>query len=127
MPSLRKLSFALILVFIQYAGYCQKALHIYGGQDHDIYLGCLNCSDYNSNSIWNDYGKYGNEYSQTSPFNSYASYPPVIVDIDGNFYGYFTINENHPNRADFALVNIIYQHFDVIRNDVSKWHDKIFQ
>jgi len=34
----------------------QKQLHIYGGKDHDVYLGCLNCDNYDSNSIWNAYG-----------------------------------------------------------------------
>src|SRR5688572_26329262 len=86
----------------------QKALHIYGGENHDVYLGCLNCSDIDANSIWNDIGKYGSNISSTSiwndistygsdissysPWNDLASDPPVIVDKDGNFFGYFTTN-----------------------------------
>ena len=36
-----------------------QKLHLYGGSNHDVYLGCLNCSKTDSNSIWNDLGKYG--------------------------------------------------------------------
>jgi hypothetical protein len=100
-----------------------QTLYIYGGEDHDVFLGKLNASkydsksiwneygtygsEYNTNSIWNEYGTYGSEYSSYSPFNSYASYPPVIVDEEGNFYGYFTVNKYKSKRANFDLVNII--------------------
>ena len=118
-------------------------LHIYGGKDHDVYLGCLTCSEYssesiwneysqygneyNSNSIWNEYGTYGNEYSSYSPWNEYASNPPVIVDKKGNFYGYFTVNEYKSKRADFDLALIIYKYYDLIRKDVTAWYRKIFE
>lgn len=131
---------ALILVFNLFG---QKTLHIYGGSSHDVYLGCLNCDKFSSNSIWNEYGtygssfnaksiwnsygNYGSNFSTTSPFNAYASYPPVIVDKEGNFYGYFTINSYKAKRADFDLVNTIYKYYDMIRDDVSKWYDKIFE
>lgn len=74
----------------------QKTLHLYGGQNQDVYLGCLNYNDidrnsiwndigtYGSNisskSIWNDIGTYGSDISNYSPFNSIASYPPAIVE-----------------------------------------------
>ena len=83
-----------------------QTLMIFGGEDHDVYLGKLNASKYEAESIWNEYGSYGSSYSSTSiwneyssygsdyssysPFNEYATYPPVIVDAQGNFYGYFT-------------------------------------
>lgn len=122
-------------------GYAQ-ILMIFGGKDHDVYLGKLNASEYDSESIWNEYGKYGSEYSSISiwnehgtygseyssysPFNEYASYPPVLVDSEGNFYGYFTINEYKPKRANFDLVNIICKYYEEIRDDVGEWYDKIF-
>lgn len=84
-------------------------LMIYGGQSHKQFLGCLNCSEYDSNSVMNSYGNYGSSYSSTSINNSYSEYgssysqfsacnryattPPVIVDSQGNFYGYLTINQ----------------------------------
>lgn len=123
--------------------FSQKSLHIYGGKDHDVYLGCLNCSKYDQNSIWNQYGTYGSKYnassiwnkygdyggkySDTSPFNPYASTPPVIVDKDGGFYGYFTVNTYKDKRADFKLVLTIYKYHDEIADDVVTWYDKLFE
>jgi hypothetical protein len=131
--------FLLILNLISVS----QSLHLYGGKDHDIYLGCLNCDQFDKNSIWNEFGTYGNSFSTTSiwnefgvygneygqycPWNEFSTNPPVIVDKDGNFYGYLTVNEFKKDRADFDLVLIIYKYFDLIRDDVSKWYDKIFE
>ena len=76
-----------------------QTLLIYGGSDHDVFLGKLNAdcydsesiwneygtygSEYSSKSIWNEYGTYGSEYSSYSPWNEYASTPPVVVDSRG--------------------------------------------
>ncbi len=49
-------------------------------------------SQYQANSIWNTYGKYGSQYSATSAFNEYAVTPPKIVDSKGYFVGYLTTN-----------------------------------
>lgn len=48
---------------------------------------------YSSNSIWNEYGTYGSKYSNQSAFNKYASEPPQIVDKDGYFVCYLTENK----------------------------------
>lgn len=132
----------ILLLMVCLTSWSQKTLHIFGGKDHDVYLGCLNCDSYNKNSIWNTYGtfgskyntnsiwntysNYGSQYSQLSPFNSYATTPPVIVDPEGGFYGYFTVNEYNSRRANFTLVQIIYQYHDLIKDDIPKWYDKIF-
>jgi len=121
----------------------QTPLHLYGGKDHDVYLGCINCdkynsnsiwnaygtygSKYNSNSIWNAYGTYGSKYNSLSPWNAYSNDSPVVVDKEGNFYGYFTVNTSKSKRADFKLALVIYEYHDLISDDVSKWYDKIFQ
>lgn len=115
----------------------------HGGNNNDVYLGCLNCdsyqansiwneygtygSSYNTNSIWNEYGTYGSEYNNFSPWNSYSSSPPVVVDKDGNFYGHFTINEYTSKRADFQLALTNYEYHEFIRDDVEKWYSKIFE
>ncbi|MDE7127117.1 MAG: hypothetical protein K2O58_04380, partial [Bacteroidales bacterium] len=44
-------------------------LLIYGGKDNDEYLGKLNASKYDSESIWNQYGKYGSRYNSKSIWN----------------------------------------------------------
>lgn len=90
-------------------------LMLFGGRNNEQYLGCLNCSKYDTNSItneygqygssyttnsiWNNYGTYGSKYSQYSWRNPYATNPPVIVNPDGNFYGYFTVNKYFLNRT----------------------------
>lgn len=137
----RILFFIVCCIFSMHCIFSQT-LYIYGGEDHDVFLGKLNASkydsksiwneygtygsEYNANSIWNEYGTYGSEYSSYSPFNSYASYPPVIVDEEGNFYGYFTVNKYKSKRANFDLVNIICEYYESIREDVDEWCDKIF-
>ena len=134
----------LVLMFIsQCLLVFSQSLYIYGGERHDVFLGCLNCSEYSTESIWNEYGKYGNsynlesiwneygkygsEYSNLSPWNEYATKPPVIVDAEGNFYGYFTANEYKSNRADFDLALVLYKYYDLIRDNVSEWYEKIFE
>lgn len=137
----RILFFIVCCIFSMHCIFSQT-LYIYGGEDHDVFLGKLNASkydsksmwneygtygsEYNTNSIWNEYGTYGSAYSSYSPFNSYASYPPVIVDEEGNFYGYFTVNKYKSKRANFDLVNIICEYYESIREDVDEWYDKIF-
>ncbi len=49
-------------------------LLIYGGQDHKDYLGKINASKYDSESIWNEYGKYGSRYNSKSIWNEYGTY-----------------------------------------------------
>lgn len=137
----RILFFIVCCIFSMHCIFSQT-LYIYGGEDHDVFLGKLNASkydsksiwneygtygsEYNTNSIWNEYGTYGSAYSSYSSFNSYASYPPVIVDEEGNFYGYFTVNKYKSKRANFDLVNIICEYYESIREDVDEWYDKIF-
>lgn len=89
---MKKIIFTLLIITGFSTTCISQTLHIYGGQNQDEYLGCLNCNNYDKNSIWNEYGTYGSEYNSNSPWNSYGSNPPVIVDKDGEFYVYFTVN-----------------------------------
>lgn len=140
---MKKLSPILVLLIsFQYTLNAQT-LHLYGGSDQDVYLGCLNCSDLSSssvwndlgtygsglstNSIWNDLGRFGSDLSNYSPWNDIASEPPIIVDKEGNFYGYFTTNTTKAKRADFELALIMYKYHNLIKDDVGKWYDEIFQ
>ena len=116
----------------------EPVLLLFGGKSHDKFLGCLNCSKhdsssiwnkygdygskYNSDSIWNRHGTYGSKYNSASPWNKYSSDGPVVVDPDGNFYGYFTLNK-YKNQTDikwlvWVLENREYvmKNFDEIRN-----------
>jgi len=79
------------------------------------YLGSLNLSPFNSDSILNQYGTYGsqfspqsifnkfgtygNPYSALSPFNQFTSTPPKIF-LRGNFAAYLTKNQFLNPRVD---------------------------
>lgn len=92
---------------------------VFGGNDHQTYLGCISCADTVFDSIFNDEGPYG-AYGCTAKFNcknlftrmypnadfggdiygskfsacySSASDPPVVVDQNGGYYGRFSIAE----------------------------------
>jgi hypothetical protein len=99
----------------------QTALLLFGRSDHKTFLGCLNCSkfdsgsvcnqfgsvgsQFNSDSIWNQFGNFGSKYSSDSPWNEYSSSGPVVVDKDGNFYGRFTANKYISDRTRIQSLN----------------------
>jgi hypothetical protein len=103
---------AILILAFSTSAYAQKKLMLFGGENHDVYLGCFNCSEIapdsihndiskygsniNPNSIFNDIGQYGSDLSMYSPCNEFATYPPVLVDEDGGFYGYLAVNEFKP-------------------------------
>lgn len=144
--------FIICVIFTLFAISCSKeplantlpstTLYIYGGRDGEVYLGKLNGSKLDSESIWNslgtygsylstesiwnEYGTYGSEFSTYSPFNEYASNPPVLIDQNGKSYGYFTANKYKPNRANYELIDKICDNHKRIRKDVGKWYDKLF-
>lgn len=94
-------------------GRAQEALLLYGGDGHQAFLGCLNCSKYDSNSVQNQYGTYGSAYSTTSIFNHYSEFgsayssmsvcgryavdPPVVVDREGRSHGRLTLDSYAPD------------------------------
>ena len=120
-----------------------QSILIFGGKNHDVFLGCLNCTKYDNNSIWNKYGDFGSKYNEKciwnkyseysgkysdySPFNKYATYPPVLVDDDGNFYGYFTANKYKDKRTDVELVIFIIDYWETIKDDISEYYEQIFK
>jgi hypothetical protein len=120
-----------------------QAILIFGGDDHKVFLGCLNCDKFSSNSIWNTYGNFGSKFNNTciwnkfgdyggkygdqSPFNKYASHPPVLVDNDGNFFGYFTADKFKDKRTDSKLALFIIDYWEAIIEDPGSYYDKIFK
>jgi hypothetical protein len=97
-----------------------KKTMVFGGAGHRTYLGCLSCSQYDLESVFNAYGKYGSAYGPESIFNHYsefgssysatsacnpsASDPPVIVDSQGNYYGRLTVNRYRSDAPTGQLV-----------------------
>lgn len=75
--------------------------------DDNLYLGSLNPNEYDDNSIFNQFGSFGNKYSPTSiynpyspyggqfgefsPFNPYSNHPPHIY-LRGEEVGFLTKN-----------------------------------
>jgi hypothetical protein len=110
--NIKKIFLVATLVLVTSTAYAEKKIMLFGSSNHDVYLGCFNCSDIASDSIhndiskygsdissisiFNDIGQYGSDISQYSPCNDIASNPPVLVDEDGRFYGYLTLNDIKP-------------------------------
>ena len=100
--------------------HAKKKVMLFGGLNNKVYLGCYNCSELSPESLFNDIGKYESDISQTSIFNDISQYgssisryspcnelasnPPVLVNEDGAFYGYLTLNEYKPNAVRGAKV-----------------------
>jgi hypothetical protein len=81
---------------------------IMGGRSQDQFLGCISCSEYDSNSVfnqygthgwsnkygtWNRYGEHAGRYGSNSACNQYGTNSPILVDRRGNYYGRLTVNE----------------------------------
>jgi hypothetical protein len=98
-------------------------IRVFGGPNYDVYLGCFNCNEFHSESIWNRFGSYGNPFSPTSinnqfsqygnPFspysacNEFGSQPPVVVDRR-TFYGELTLNSFRPRAIrDGTIVALL--------------------
>jgi hypothetical protein len=88
---------------------------------HKTFLGCLNCSpfdsgsicnqsgpngsEFSSYSIWNRFSNFGNALSSYSPWNQYSNAGPIIVDKDGHFYGQLTANRFAIDRTQIQRLN----------------------
>ena len=94
-------------------------IKLFGGNDYSVYLGCWNCNEFDSESIFNRFGNYGSAFSSTSinnqfsqygsPFastsacNQFASNPPILVD-SRSFYGELTLNTIRPRAINNTTV-----------------------
>lgn len=142
MRKIRHFLAALFLCLLASASLAQQpALLLFGGSDHDKFLGCLNCgryaassiwnaygqygSPYNSDSIWNRYSTWGSPYSSDSPWNKYSSSAPVIVDKDGKFYGYFSANPYHNKRTNIQWLVWILDNYDWVIENLDEVRDKV--
>ena len=92
---------------------------LFGGPDNATYLGCLTCdqfdlesvcnqfgtygSEFSASSIWNPFGTYGSQFSSSSPWNQYSTSGPIIIGSDNLFYGYFTTNTSQFNRTTIPV------------------------
>src|SRR4051812_18120947 len=91
----------------------QPKLLIFGGANHEVYLGCL-CEGDNPESVFNlegEYGSgrsptslrnkrapYGSSYEDTSACFNRAKHPPSVVASDGKALGLLTTNASLKKR-----------------------------
>lgn len=111
--------YALSVVLVVLGSSAYAELLLYGGLDHDEFLGCLECGErvedsicnkqnngnpHNTQSIFNQYGPFGDKHSGSSPWNSFSNDEsvPIIVDNEGQFYGFFTINSYRSNAVGYS-------------------------
>lgn len=103
-------------------------IKIFAGPGHETFLGVLNAEDHRRDSIWNEYREFGSTSSRTSiwnrncpfggsrgpysPFNKQTLTPPVLVDDEGNFYGYMTANEQMEKRSQAEIVILICDNWE---------------
>lgn len=109
-----------------------KELLLFGGEGGTTFLGCLNCSitsetsicnpngEFGSGealaSIWNDLGDYGSEASDHSPWSDASANPPMILDRNGDPYGYFTRNTTHRSRTRIPWLQVALEYYGKTKN-----------
>jgi len=72
-------------------------------------------SEYSTTSIWNPYSQYGSEYSNLSAFNPYAMNPPIIYNGQ-TVIAYLTMNKFlYPYITPFQLLELLAERENVIR------------
>lgn len=75
-----------------------SGFYLFSDDDKHVYLGKLTANEFDLESVYNEFGTYGNKFSSTSifnkfgiygskysaysPFNPYALNPPVIIIFD---------------------------------------------
>ena len=121
-----KIIFVILFLFISVSASAQKVF-ILGGENRDFYLGCITCTQFHDESIWNkngiygtpnndisiwsEFSDYGNEFSNYSPWNEFAAKPPALYDDEGNFYGYFTRNVYYRDRTKEKFFVYVLENF----------------
>lgn len=140
MKKTRLIGIAFLLLFVSgFSLAISPALLLYGGENHKVFLGCLNSSKYDESSIWNKYGEYGSKYSSKSiwnkydtygskydsmsPWNKYSSEGPIIVDKEGNSYGNFTCNK-YNNQTQIKWIVWILENYEYVIENLDEVREK---
>ncbi len=82
---------------------------LWGGPNHSVFLGCFSCNQFASDSVFNQFGRYGSRYSSTSVSNHFSTYgsefssnsacntfasnPPIILNTSSQRYTELTLNQ----------------------------------
>lgn len=116
----------LLLTSIFSASSKDLLLFVDRGSEH-VFLGCFSCDLYSNNSIWNEYGDYGSNFSSYSPWNEFSGQAPVLVDEDGGFYGYFTCDISKYNRVSPDLMDFLCKNKQYIEENKREIYNKLFR
>ncbi len=103
-----------------------SALLLYDGEKGKEFVGCLNCSKFesssicnqfgtygskfNSDSIWNQFGTYGSRFNTNSPWNKFGE-GLRIVDEAGKYYGRFTTG--YKDKSSLKIVRAIVSFYEI--------------
>jgi hypothetical protein len=137
------LAFALLLV-LPGAASAARPLLLYGGEHQETFLGCLNLSDrdeeslwnpdgvhgpgsFKEKSIWNSFSEFGGSMGDYSPFNRWSKHPPAIYDSEGRFLGFMTVIKDFPQRTRLRLPLLLTAYGDAISRDVPAFYDLYFR
>jgi hypothetical protein len=71
---------------------CGGNLLLFADDGTLTYLGCVTCSQFSADSIFNQFGTYGNPFGAYSACNQFSQHPPVIVDEGACIVGRFSVN-----------------------------------
>ncbi len=133
MQRLRAISAILMLLAGANPAQAQEPEYLlYGGKDQNVFLGCLNCSRFDSSSIWNQLGPHGSEfdnatiwsktgiygspYQELSPWHPHSFEGPEVRDKTGKSYGKFTRNPFDDQTKVESLLWILNNYDYVIAN-----------
>jgi hypothetical protein len=136
-----KIIFVILFLFISFSAAAQKVF-ILGGENRDFYLGCITCTQFHDESIWNkngiygtpnynisiwsEFSDYGNEFSNYSPWNEFAAKPPALYDDEGNFYGYFTRNAYYKDRTKEKFFVYVLDNFRWIMKNFDEYVNTLY-
>jgi hypothetical protein len=67
-------------------------------------------SEFSSKSIWNQFSKFGNEFNTYSPFNRFSIQPPMIIK-DGKIIAYLTTNKSISNGISPNILKVLKDEF----------------
>mgnify|MGYP000418681330 CR=1 FL=1 len=109
---------------------------LYGGKHHSVFLGCLNCSRFDSRSVWNKLSPYGSEFDGATIWNKTGDYGsphkplspwhphsfdgPVVKDSEGKSYGTFTRNVHDEKRTKVESLLWLLENYDYLASHLDE-------
>ncbi len=67
-------------------------------------------SEFSSQSIWNEFATFGNEFNAYSPFNKFSTMPPMLLK-KGKIVGFLTTNKSIHNGVSPNLLKALKEEF----------------